>query len=474
MDLEALRSFDLELLGEETPKSVDLDDPTNNECDLTINPMEICGGPLAPPDIPGMSKSLVDEWLMLSEVLGLPTSSHDQEDVVPFYQMDVIPNVFSPISPAEIDTATTMTQDVPFSLDSLPISADDFPPLPMLLEGDPTMIGEFDYTKKESAPPSHQPCPGTPSPRWRNQKGMTSPMTAQPPAGPTFGTRDPVPTVLDAGQSRGTIKIGNAKYWKMQGYDVKVNHSNPGSFGTHGWLTVHPKINKSQSSDKVSCSLCGCVSNPAGFQSHLEQEHRVKNALLTPCFICDKLVSMIYYNMHMSSVHRVSPSLTAGAWLPLGLGHEAAAKAAEVIGTNQCAVCNKRCLSPGNLRQHVKNCHSETDVRYDCTKCLSSFKAQVTLANHLYRAHEHCGWVCLYCSRPYRYKKDLKSHIEAFHDDPSIRKCRPCGMGFNCHSVYARHVREVHGGVGYFFCIICHEEVNDYETFREHVCKLNQ
>ena len=271
------------------------------------------------------------------------------------------------------------------------------------------------------------------------------------------------------------FKVGRVGFWEDEGIDVSVNYAKPGTFATHGWNVANSRVSRAMSSVDITCTLCSQVFKSKEYRSHLQTYHKVDKTLLSRCFVCEKLIVASLYNMHLSCVHKISPALTASSWLPFGIRHDEVGRMVELYGDNYCELCDSRphYASPAALKQHIKACHPPKDMRFNCSRCPSTFKTQISLANHMHRNHDHTCWMCQFCGTSFRFKKELKHHLDQTHNSPSNKYCHTCEKGYQYSTDYARHVREEHKGNGYFKCMLCGCDFDNHTDFKMHMCKLN-
>ena len=210
------------------------------------------------------------------------------------------------------------------------------------------------------------------------------------------------------------------------------------------------------------------------FRSHLSDFHKIKT-LFSRCFACMRLVRSTLYNLHLASVHRLSPTRTYKCLLPHGIRADTMDYLSSDYGAHACEICaSKPAFSTiVGLQAHMKLVHPVTHTRYGCTKCTNTYKRQSSLITHLFKVHGVLSWKCVFCSMLFRFRTGLRAHLESEHNNPQNRFCQICNIPFKGDFDYTEHVLSQHNGSAAFKCFLCDAQFTNHKTFSSHACRLN-
>lgn len=177
------------------------------------------------------------------------------------------------------------------------------------------------------------------------------------------------------------------------------------------------------SAESEVCDSCGeCFDSMVNLVNHLEQSH-VEEML--DCPQCGEMLPGSCLRKHIDSTH--VPTSASADFI------------------YDCDVCKKDFVSSLALKRHKKKEHTEESLKTDCTEC----SAAVTDMNTHMKSHEEKKFCCEHCSKRYRTKFDLKTHMNSVHLKV-FSTCPHCGRqtaNLNKH-IYGNHTNE-------FPCNIC-------------------
>ena len=165
--------------------------------------------------------------------------------------------------------------------------------------------------------------------------------------------------------------------------------------------------------------------------SHLSEHNKKKHTKPTKvvkCLQCDKVFQHRgSYNSHKDSVH----------------------------DKNTCSICSKVISGKRNLRRHIRQVH--TDVRpYKCDECNQSFGDRGNLKRHEKSKHlklrDQCPQCEISCS-----VGTLQRHIRTFHK-MEVYQCQDCSRDFRSKYGLSSHVNKAHREVPIeYVCEICQQ-----------------
>ena len=269
-------------------------------------------------------------------------------------------------------------------------------------------------------------------------------------------------------------KVGGIAFWQREGMQISDGYTSPGAFGTHSWVMMNPAVAMMGQKSDVTCTLCSFIFKPADFTAHMKSYHKADDKLMVHCFACEQLVMASLFNLHLTSVHRISPTLTKSAWLPFGIRRDEMTRMVKIFRRNQCCECEGKphFATSADLNRHIKFSHTQEDLVFSCSRCASTFRTQIALANHMHKIHDHAGWVCQLCHHAFKHKRTMKEHMDRDHGGLSNKHCHRCDRSYHFTTDYVRHVKDDHAGVGRFICTVCGTTFNRHTTYREHTCQL--
>ena len=108
------------------------------------------------------------------------------------------------------------------------------------------------------------------------------------------------------------------------------------------------------------------------------------------------------------------------------------------------------------MKAHLKFAHS--NERHEaCHHCVATFKQIKNLRAHLANIHgfdqmreKYCEpsekdvFNCQECDSVFHYKKNLKAHIKAKHEEPAVYKCNICHSKFSYKRILVSHMKVKH------------------------------
>ena len=92
------------------------------------------------------------------------------------------------------------------------------------------------------------------------------------------------------------------------------------------------------------------------------------------------------------------------------------------ITVPECEMCGEKCSTNSNLHRHMLEQHT--------------FSQEETL--------DKSPFVCAYCSKTFRYQRNLNTHIDSMHKEANKHHCEICEQNFATQFTLKRHLAEQH------------------------------
>ena len=117
--------------------------------------------------------------------------------------------------------------------------------------------------------------------------------------------------------------------------------------------------------------------------------------------------------------------------------------------------CSKTFKRKDHLRTHIERAHT-VEKKYTCEKCLSKFATKDDLRHHLKSHSEVRNYGCDKCEAKFKTKKDLGRHL-IIHtlDRPHICPWKDCDKCYKQIGHLTNHVKRVHDKQRDFKCENC-------------------
>ena len=96
------------------------------------------------------------------------------------------------------------------------------------------------------------------------------------------------------------------------------------------------------------------------------------------------------------------------------------------ITVPECEMCGEKCSTNSNLHRHMLEQHT--------------FSQEETLD----KSPANEPFVCAYCSKTFRYQRNLNTHIDSFHTKANEHHCEICEQKFSTKSNFKRHLTQQH------------------------------
>lgn len=158
--------------------------------------------------------------------------------------------------------------------------------------------------------------------------------------------------------------------------------------------------------------------SPARLDTKAERKNKVPNEMDYKCFICDKIFDKIWTkNKHVKVEHE-----------------------SERI----CKICNLKCKTPISLETHVK-----------------------------FHFRDY-AFMCEICSKTFRYRNRLNSHMALHHSKAVEMTCDLCGLLTKFKNNIKRHMKSVHMKLREFQCDQCpNHEYSTQEALNSHLYRYH-
>ena len=125
-----------------------------------------------------------------------------------------------------------------------------------------------------------------------------------------------------------------------------------------------------------------------------------------------------------------------------------------------CHICSKTFKNKQQLYSHIKRTHADSKdkVKYRCDKCEKGYPSMDKLKNHIFSHTGIRNFTCTTCRKEFLTKNVLHDH-EKIHSGVKHYKCSICGKGFYSSNKVKRH-ELIHTGTMDFTCSICGKKFN--------------
>ena len=211
--------------------------------------------------------------------------------------------------------------------------------------------------------------------------------------------------------------------------------------------------------------------DPTSGEGLPSQQKKVKQKVRRPCDVCGaKLSSHLSLQRHMECHMGVDrkrfPCEACGAKFTTkeSLQHH---RRERHTGERpfKCEHCDRSFSHNNYLKLHRKH---HTGERFTCEVCGASFLQRQTLTVHVRIHTGENPFSCEECSRKFRRKDSLKSHVIRHHRSERPFNCKVCTRGFVKACKLKEHMR-IHTGEAPYACCQCEKRFKRADHLREHM-----
>ncbi|XP_077289771.1 uncharacterized protein LOC143913685 [Arctopsyche grandis] len=122
-------------------------------------------------------------------------------------------------------------------------------------------------------------------------------------------------------------------------------------------------------------------------------------------------------------------------------------------GSFKCQYCERAYNCAGSLRTHMK-VHTGDMKWFACSQCSKKFNQINKLNNHMVVHTSDRNFICQYCSKAFRFNRNLRAHIMSIHVRNRSHVCDTCTKAFSTAHELTLHKRR-HLGIKNHHCTLC-------------------
>lgn len=147
-----------------------------------------------------------------------------------------------------------------------------------------------------------------------------------------------------------------------------------------------------------------------------------------------------------------------------------------------CCLCNKQFISKYQLECHMKKLHAKLWVKkVRCKICLMLFDTEKAMFKHkvihlkpVSSVEEPSHHKCTRCEKVFKWKRNLESHVEVYHNGSDPLTCGVCNKVFPDRESIGNHMTEHQGKKTVYSCEICDKSFPKESSLRMHVGQLHK
>lgn len=148
----------------------------------------------------------------------------------------------------------------------------------------------------------------------------------------------------------------------------------------------------------------------------------------------------------------------------------------------KCDVCSKTFQFRCRLNSHARIHQIQTQKKFKCDQCNRFFNHHAKLSKHKRTVHteqmEQSMHACEICGKVYKYKHNLKRHVEFDHKVKRIarsdNRCGICNKQFAFKGNINRHIRLVHEKLKPFKCSFCDNCFGEKTQLKLHIRSVHK
>lgn len=282
-------------------------------------------------------------------------------------------------------------------------------------------------------------------------------------------------------------------------------------------------LEKTMSTESTSVSSFECDLCPKKFGlrvnlgRHMKMKHNIelppeptsassddisgkRKLLVYHCDVCgQKFSTLSSLQHHLSSVHDENDENLADVKIepvscPVCEHEFATAKSLEVhmrkhTGEKpyKCCLCNKQFISKNQLEFHMKKLHTKLFAKkVKCKICLMLFETEKAMLKHKVihkklvsdeekdQKSEPSLHKCNHCSKAFKWKRNLVSHVETYHKDSDPQTCGLCNKVFPDMASVKAHMTEHQTPPMSYTCKICEKSFPGETNLKMHESHMHK
>lgn len=137
--------------------------------------------------------------------------------------------------------------------------------------------------------------------------------------------------------------------------------------------------------------------------------------------------------------------------------------------TYQCDLCSKHFRCKDRIRSHIETRHLKL-CRFTCQFCSKNFAVLQNLKSHLKSIHQPHQFSCTYCNKTFANSTNRNRHVQAIHTKPSNFVCNQCGADYTSKTSLEYHQLASHSeGLDIARKCVCALEFFSLKTFKSHL-----
>ncbi|KAJ0170338.1 hypothetical protein K1T71_014266 [Dendrolimus kikuchii] len=133
----------------------------------------------------------------------------------------------------------------------------------------------------------------------------------------------------------------------------------------------------------------------------------------------------------------------------------------------QCSMCSRKYKSKKTLASHIRRLHKASTC-HKCPRCDREFKHKAFLDNHIVSVHMNDQVSCEYCNKQCLNQEELKKHREEHMGKK--HQCTICKKVFTMLCTLKEHLR-THTGEKPFLCSFCGRGFSQKNNLQQHVMR---
>ena len=143
----------------------------------------------------------------------------------------------------------------------------------------------------------------------------------------------------------------------------------------------------------------------------------------------------------------------------------------------QCSICSKCFKTKEHLKSHISTVH-EGKKLFKCDSCGSSFTQKRSLDGHIKLVHEGIKtFLCEICNKAFGTNSAMKKHVSSVHEGKKPFKCERCGSSFTQKGSLDGHIKSVHEGIKRVqksICDICNKAFATISDVKKHISSVHE